>query len=73
MGDAGTAEEASGEELVVGREERRRFVQDGDTPSGERAERPESVVDAVERRQDVQAPERGVTRLEHPERVLRAH
>jgi hypothetical protein len=40
MDDAHTVEETGGEELVVGREQGRSFVQDGHPPRGERAQRP---------------------------------
>jgi len=54
-------------------EERGRVVQDDDPPRLERAQHPHAVVDPVERRQDVQPPERGVTRAKLGERLLRRH
>jgi len=73
MGDAHATEETSGEELVVGREQGRGFVQDGHPSGGERTQRPQPVVDAVERSQHVQTPERSITGAEDLERPLRGH
>jgi hypothetical protein len=49
MRDPGLHELAGGQELVVGREERARAVQDADAAGGELAELGDPVVDAVER------------------------
>ena len=57
MWEARPSEDSSGEQLVVGREERARAVEDRHTAGCENAERPEAVVDAVERRAHVEAPE----------------
>jgi len=62
MNDVAAPEEPGRQELVVGREQRRRVVQDMHAACGERPECPEAVVHAVERRKHVQPTECGVTR-----------
>ena len=50
-----------------------RAVEHGDAARCERSERPDTVVDAVERRQDVDPADRRVTRRERRERLGRRH
>ena len=70
MRKPGAKQEPGGQKLVVGGEQRARPVERADAAGRERAERPEPVLDAVERRQDVEPPERGVAVLELGDRLL---
>ena len=71
-GKPGAAQQPGGEELVVRREQRRGTVQHRDAARLERSERPEAVVDAVERRQHVDPADRAVARAQRLERLGRA-
>ena len=64
MRDPGLHELARGQKLVVGGQERARPVEDADTARRELAELGDAVVDAVQRRLDVEPAERDVTRLQ---------
>jgi hypothetical protein len=66
-----TAQDPGGEQLVVPREERPGIVQDVHSTGGERSERPEAVVDSVERGGAVESAERPVSGTEDVERLLR--
>ena len=70
MRKPGAKQEPGGQKLVVGGEQRTRPVERADAAGRERAERPEPVLDAVERRQDVEPPERRVAVLELRDRLL---
>ena len=70
MREPGSAEEPGGEKLVVGREQRAGGVENLDSCRLERAERPQAVVDAVERRQHVEAAQRRVAGAEAEEALL---
>ena len=71
--EPGPAEEARGQKLVVGGEQEGRPVEHADAAGRENAERPEAVVDAVERRPHVEPTERGVAGAEPLERLDRSH
>ena len=64
-------EDLGGQQLVVRCEQRPGAVEDDDAPRGERAERPEAVLDAVETIDDVEPAERNRSRLQHRRGLLR--
>jgi len=73
MRDIATPKHAGGQQLVVGREQRRGVIQDVDATGGECPERPEPVVHAVERRKHVQTTERSVPGAQNLERTAWSH
>ena len=58
------------QELVVGGQQRSGAVEDADAARGQRAERPEPVLDAVEPFDDVEPAERNGARLQQRRRLL---
>jgi hypothetical protein len=70
MGQTVSTQKTRREQLVVRRKQRAGVVQDDDPTRFERAERPHAVVDAVERRENVEPTERGVARPELVERLV---
>lgn len=70
MRKPGVTQEPGGQKLVVGREQGAGPVEHRDSASRERAEGPETVVDAVERAQHVETAERGVAPAERRHRLL---
>ncbi len=70
MRKPGAKQEPGGQKLVVGGEQRAGPVERADAAGRERAERPEPVLDAVERREHVEPAERGVAVTELGDRLL---
>ena len=64
-------QDLGGQQLVVRREQRPGAVEDDDAACGQRAERPEAVLDAVETVDDVESAERNRSRLQHRRGLLR--
>ena len=71
MRDARVEQRGGGRQLVVRGDERAAAVEDGDARRGEALERPETRLDPVERRQDVEASERDVAGAQARDRLGR--
>jgi hypothetical protein len=70
MRKPGVKQEPGGQKLVVGGQQRACPVERADAAGGERAERPEPVLDSVERRQHVEPSQRSVALAELGDRLL---
>jgi hypothetical protein len=64
-------QDLGGQQLVVCREQRAGAVEDDDSARGERSERPEAVLDAVQPLDDVQTAERDRSRLQQRSGLVR--